>query len=381
MDWRGSYFSTGISVRDSDLDRPEQDLDAEVLKRALHSVNNLVVITEPTGEGEAVVWVNDFFCAFTGYRRDEALRRDWRFLLGDDLNQPGLAILEKAVRSGRYARVLLRNYRKDGTLFYNDLHVSPVPADAGGTECYVWLMNDVTDLQEALETVTAREREIHETAENERERFGMDLHDGLGQTLAGLRLLASLHHGRLSDDGHPAAIRAERLLGLADQAAIEARLMARGLNPVDASPAGLAEAIRAFTDSLNLTLAGTGLRIEVDAQPVAFVDQRQALHLYRITQEAVNNAVRHGGAGAIAVELVQEGREVRLEVRSAGGAPVVENNEEAHRGMGHYGMRYRADLMGASFEGGKGDGGGTVVRLVVPLDAVRAPAHVRTAER
>jgi hypothetical protein len=67
--------------------------------------------------------------------------------------------------------VLLRNYRKDGTLFWNDLHVSPVPADAGGTQYFVWLMNDVSDLQEALGSVVAREREVHETAENERERF------------------------------------------------------------------------------------------------------------------------------------------------------------------------------------------------------------------
>jgi PAS domain S-box-containing protein len=370
-----------MPLRDSDLDRPEQDLDAEVLKRALHAVNNLVVITDPTENGNPVVWVNDFFCSFTGYSRDEAIGRPWTFLLDEDREQPGLATLESAVRSGRYARVLLRNYRKDGTMFFNDLHVSPVPTDTGGTDYFVWLMNDVTDLQEALATVLAREREIHETAENERERFGMDLHDGLGQTLAGLRLLASLHHGRLRDGGHSAVGSAERLLGLAEQAALEARLMARGVNPVDASPDGLAEAIRAFTDSLNLTLDGSGLRIDVNAEPVAFADRRQALHLYRIAQEAVNNAVRHGGAGVIAVELSQVGREVTLEVRSEGGTPVVDSGEESHRGMGHHGMRYRADLIGAAFEGGDVEGGGTCIRVVLPVDAVRAPAHVRTAER
>ena len=129
-----------MPMRDSDLDRPEQDLDAEVLKRALHAVNNLVVITDPTDEVNPVVWVNDFFCSFTGYPRDEVIGRSWTFLLDEDRDQPGLATLDSAVREGRYTRVLLRNYRKDGTLFFNDLHVSPVPTDTGGTEYFVWLM-------------------------------------------------------------------------------------------------------------------------------------------------------------------------------------------------------------------------------------------------
>ena len=288
-------------VRDSDLDRPGQDLDAEVLKRALHAVNNLVLITDARRPDHPIVWVNDFFCGFTGYTRDEVIGRNCRFLQGDDHDQAGIQTIREAVAAGRYARVLLRNYRKDGTLFWNDLHLSPVLGDDGSIDHYVGLINDVTELEEALVMVTAREREVHETAENERERFGMDLHDGLGQTLAGLRMLATVHRDRLQEQGVPGAAQAERLVRLSEQAALEARLMARGMNPVDASPEGLAEAIGAFTDSLNLTLAGTGLHIGADVAPVAFPDRRQALHLYRIAQEAVNNAVKHGGAGAITI--------------------------------------------------------------------------------
>ena len=368
-------------MRDSDLDRPEQDLDAEVLKRALHAVNNLVVITDPAREGDPVVWVNDFFCSFTGYERDEVIGRGCLYLFGDDRTQPALRALLAAIDEGRYARLLLQTFRKDGAPFWNDLHVSPVPADVGGTEYFVWLMNDVTDLHEALAAVTAREREVHETAENERERVGMDLHDGLGQTLAGLRMLAAVHHEQLRGDGLPQADQARRLVALADQAAQEARLIARGMNPVDAAPGGLAEAIGEFTDALNLTLAGSGLRIEVDAAPVAFPDRRQALHLYRIAQEAVSNAVKHGGGGAIGVTLAQAGREVTLEVRSEGGPPVAGLKEPPHRGMGHHGMRYRADLIGASFASGPAEGGGVLVRVVLPLEAAREAQHVRTAER
>ncbi|HLA63504.1 MAG TPA: PAS domain-containing protein, partial [Rhodothermales bacterium] len=356
-------------MRDSDLDRPEQHLDPEVLKRALHAVNNLVVITEPAGEGTTVVWVNDFFCSYTGYDREEVVGGPVDVLLSGDQEQAGLHTLREALSQGRYARVLLRHYRKDGGLFWNDLHVSPVPADTGGTAYFVWLMNDVSDLQEALASVVAREREVHETAENERERFGMDLHDGLGQTLTGLRMLAAVHHAKLQKDGPAHAAQAARLVALADQAALEARLIARGMNPVDASPEGLSDAIRSFTESLNLTLAGSGLHIDVDIEPVAFPDRRQALHLYRIVQEAVNNAVKHGGAGTISVTLTQEAREVTLEVCNEGGARALEPLEGSHRGMGHHGMRYRAGLIGAAYEADPIERGGTCVRVVLPLDA------------
>ncbi len=378
-------------MRDSDLDRPGQDLDAEILKRALHAVNNLVLITDPHLPDDPIVWVNDFFCEFTGYTREEVIGRNCRFLQAHDRDQPGLQVVRDAVAAGRYARVLLRNYRKDGTPFWNDLHLSPVRGDDGAARYFVGLINDVTELEEALRTVTAREREIDETAENERERFGMDLHDGLGQTLAGLRLLATVHRDRLAAEGAAGAAEADRLVRLGEQAALEARLMARGMNPVDAAPEGLADVITAFTDALNLTLAGTGLQIAADVAPVPFPDRRQALHLYRIAQEAVNNAVKHGGAGTITVRLAQAGRTATLEVTSHGGSPVTDSSstraaagdprDPERRGMGHHGMRYRADLIGASYEAGPSAEGGVSIRVVLPLDAERQAQHVRTAER
>ncbi len=158
--------------------------------------------------------------------------------------------------------------------------------------------------------------------------------------------------------------------------------MARAMNPVDAAPEGLASALHALADSLNATWAGSGRRIEVEAVPVDFPDRRQALHLSRIAQEAVSNAVRHTDSQVIRVSLVQHGRVVALEVADEGpglnGPPDMADREL--RGMGHHGMPYRAALIGAQFHRGPGEGGGTIVRVTLPLDATRKPENVRTAE-
>jgi two-component system, LuxR family, sensor kinase FixL len=362
-------------MRDSDLDRPEQGLPSEVLKRALHTFASPVVLTDPTQFDDPIVWVNDAFETLTGYRRDEVIGRNCRFMQGDDHAQPGLDVLRRALDDGREARVLLRNYRKDGTLFWNDLRVTPVPADEGGTVYYAGLMSDVTELQEAQEAVRTSATERDEAAENERERFGMDLHDGLGQTLTGLRMLAAVHVARLEADGHPGAQQAARMARLLDQAMTEMRGMARGFNPVDPGPDGLADAIQGFVDALNLTLAdvvapegGAATHIETALAPVALGDRRQALHLFRIAQEAVQNALKHAGAATVSITLDATDGRVTLEVRDDGrglAAAEAAVPGPARRGMGHHGMRYRAGLLGAHFHTGPAEGGGTVVRVVL----------------
>ncbi len=369
-------------VRDPDL-KPAQTTDPELLKRALHAVNNLVVITE-AGAGHRAVWVNDFFCVFTRYDREEVLGQDpLALLIRGDAEQVPLRALDTALREHRYVRVLIRCFRKDGAAFWNDLHVSPIGGSGGTVDHFVLLMNDVTDLQEALLTVTERESEDDETAEHERERFGMELHDGLGQTLVGTRMLAEVLAERLRSVDSAEAVKADRIGALVADALSEAKAMARAMNPIDAAPEGLASALHALAASLNATWAETERRIAVEAVAVDFPDRRQALHLYRIAQEAVSNAVRHSESAAIRVRLAQRDRDVVLEVVDEGPARSRRAHDDAgaeHEGMGHHGMPYRAALIGAEFHRGPAGGGGTVVRVTLPLDARRKPENVRTAE-
>ncbi len=126
-------------------DRKRAEAALHLRNRALESSVNSVMITEQTRAGHAIVYVNPAFERVTGYAAAEVMGRDPRFLHGEDRDQPGVHELRAAVREEREATVLLRNYRKDGTVFWNELRVAPVRDDAGRVTHMVGVTTDVTD--------------------------------------------------------------------------------------------------------------------------------------------------------------------------------------------------------------------------------------------
>ena len=347
-------------------------LSAEVLERALHATDIMVVVTDPRQDDNPIVWVNDYFCAFTGYTRADVLGRNCRFLQGDDRDQPARHELRAAVDAGDAVNVLVRNYTAGGVPFENDLFVSPIrddPSDPDGEILYfVGVQNDVTARVAAETAALASAREAHEAAENERERFGMDLHDGLGQELAGIALLAKALHDRLAARGLDLAADAGRVSELVGGALDTARATARGLSPVDEAAGGLVQALRVLCDGADA--AAPGLRVRAAIEPVLFSNGHVPRHLYRIAQEALSNAVKHAEASEIVVALHEApraggGRVVQLEVSDDGVGFGAGPPPAGRRGTGIDGMRYRASLVGGDLVVRGRPGGGTVVRCVV----------------
>ena len=378
-------------------------LPQDVLEQALHATDIMVVLTDPHLPDNPIVWVNDYFCTVTGYGHDEVLGRNCRFLQGDDRDQGALDELRAGIREERPVNVLLRNYRKDGTMFENDLFVSPVREDrhdpASRVLYFIGVQNDSTALITAERALVDREREVQETAENERERFGMDLHDGLGQELYGVRLLLGAHVARLRTEGSEQVASAERAAELLDRAITSARSMARGLNPIDVSAHGFGDALEVLCKTVEEASGGM-LRVEPRIEAVHLPDRRAMRHLYRIAQEALSNAVRHAQATAIQLTLHRTPTSVHLEVRDDGVGiseetrhasrpdllSAAERTDLARRGMGLFGMRHRADLIGARLIIQPNEGGGTVVRCILPTGPTEAGGtgaaqHMRTGER
>ncbi|MGB3545323.1 PAS domain-containing protein, partial [Rubrivirga sp.] len=122
----------------------------DLLRRAMDATNNIVVITDPHLEDNPIVIANDNFFKVTGYDRDEVIGHNCRFLqrrpdgTRDD-DQEGVHELVRAVAAGERTHVLLRNYKKDGTLFYNELFVTPVLDEDGEIVSFIGVQNDVTD--------------------------------------------------------------------------------------------------------------------------------------------------------------------------------------------------------------------------------------------
>lgn len=131
----------------ADLDeirRAEQAL--RLRERAIEaSSNGIILVKVAEGEDNPIIYANPAFERMTGYPAAEAIGRNPRFLFGEDRDQPGLNRLREAILKGREARTLLRNYRKDGGLFWNELSVAPVRDASGNLTHFVNVFNDVTE--------------------------------------------------------------------------------------------------------------------------------------------------------------------------------------------------------------------------------------------
>ncbi len=134
-------------------------LDGETLDlygRALECTSNGVVIADMRLPGRPIHYVNAAYCRITGYAPREVIGRPVGFLRNGDDDQAQRAHLRRAIAQGRSATAVLRNYRKDGTLFFNELALAPVRADDGGLRYYVGIVNDVTEREQARMALAER---------------------------------------------------------------------------------------------------------------------------------------------------------------------------------------------------------------------------------
>src|ERR671918_1730544 len=166
------------------MDGPDK---LRLLERAVIASTNSIVITDPNQPDDPIVYVNPAFERTTGYAAEEVLGRNCRFLQREDRAQPALEELKAAVWEGRHCTVVLRNYRKDGTLFWNELSIYSVRDEDGRMTNFVGVQNDVTERIRAEEILS-------EIRRAERRRIARDLHDIVLQDLSGALQSLRLTH-------------------------------------------------------------------------------------------------------------------------------------------------------------------------------------------
>jgi PAS domain S-box-containing protein len=137
-----------------------------LLDRAVAASSNGIVITDPRLPDNPIVYVNPAFEKISGYTADEVRGRNCRFLQADDRDQSALEELRVALREKRECRVVLRNYRKDGTPFWNELYVSPVHDEYGRLTNFVGVQNDVSERRRIEEVLRESEERFRATFEH-----------------------------------------------------------------------------------------------------------------------------------------------------------------------------------------------------------------------
>lgn len=206
------------------------------------------------------------------------------------------------------------------------------------------------------------ETEIIHVSEEEQKRIGEELHDGLGQHLTGIAFLSKALEQKLGALSLPEKIDAAEIVQLINQSVSRTRALARGLFPVELESNGLMAALEQL--SLDITkLYGIACTFLCN-EPVLVYDNVVAINLYRITQEAAGNAVKHAHAKLIQIELRNAGENTLLSVSDdgIGYAPGERENPDS---MGIHIMRYRAKMIGAALEILENTRGGVTITVSV----------------
>ena len=223
--------------------------------------------------------------------------------------------------------------------------------------------SEVIAIVQDITEQTRLEREVISSSENERKRIGHDLHDGLGQELTAVSLTLQALALKLAREKSPHAQSARDLAISTQNMISQVRRFARQLSPVFSKEFGLNAALKALAEDVSEysdVECHAHCSYEFDT-----LDTDVAVHLYRIAQESINNAVRHSGAKNIALEYGRDGDSVFLEVLDDGtGIPTKDHRID---GIGLRSMRYRARMLRGRLDVAPRVQGGTRVLCSCPI--------------
>jgi len=272
-----------------------------------------------------------------GYRADEILGRSNALLVPADRKDELVQLMRQIRRGERIEQFETIRLHKDGRPLYVSLSVSPLRGPRGQVIGSSTIARDTTAEREL-------EAEVLEAAERERRRLGRDLHDGLGQQLGGMELLARSLARSLGIQAISEAKTARLLVRQIQATSSQVRALARGLTPILDESKGLMFALEELASTTsNLTKIRCQFICE---EPVLFHNLTAAVNLLRIAQEAVGNATRHGRPRRIEIRLSSVDNSVRLEVCNDGRPLKI--GASRTNGMGQRIMAYRARTLGGT---------------------------------
>ena len=297
-----------------------------------------------------------------GYSRREMLGKNVKLLMPEPFSAEHDRYLRNYLKSGR-AKIIgigreVTGMRKDGSAFPLHLSVSEVRLE--GRRLFTGILHDLSGRR-------ALEHQIIEASANEQRRIGQDLHDGLCQDLIGIAFQADFAARNVSafspDDGELV----RQIAASVRNSATQARRLSHGLNPVDLAGGGLPVALEALsrrvTESFKIDCTFKwDHETEIDQEVVA-------THMFRIAQEAISNAIKHGNARRVELKLACESGRVTLGVRDNGKGFSAQlkvrrapHSQDTSSGIGMHTMRYRANMIGAVLDINSRPGKGTLLK-------------------
>jgi PAS domain S-box-containing protein len=332
-----------MSVKVDITERGRWENKLHLLSAVLHDSNDAITVQD--FEGNISAW-NAGAERIYGYTEAEALKMNVRRIVPDNERTEMLALTERLSKGEDIRSFETQRVTKDGRILDVWLTVTTLTDEAGKPVAMATTERDITErkrLQEEMMEITMRERE----------EIGQEMHDSMGQILTGIAIKSKGLELRLKGKSLEESADAAEICTFANKLITQTRHLAKMLHPVDLEGGGLTSALRALASNTK-SLLKVSCRFTCKS-PLSIADPALAKNLYRIAQEAVTNAVKHGKAKNITIELSSG----VLTVKSDGRA--FPKTISRKGGLGLKIMQYRAAMIGGSFDVRRGQRGGTIV--------------------
>jgi PAS domain S-box-containing protein len=273
-----------------------------------------------------------------GIAMEQTIGRDIGTLLPESARASVLQKLHRILETGETITFEFESHEHGQTQYFENRAV--LVRDGGVATGISISMRDITERKRL-------EQEILDVSGRERQSIGRDLHDGLGQELTGVALMLRGLASRIQERCPDAVESVNEIVGHVNQSIETARSLARGLLPVRTESGGLTAALRALAER-SRDLYGLKVNFRAEIFPGFALSETDASHLYRITQEALTNAARHGRASLVEILLLARENQFSLRITDNGTGLMPAAAPGA--GMGLKIMKYRADMIDARFE-------------------------------
>lgn len=360
-------------------------IDVTDQRRGIENERRLAAIVEGTEDaiisfeldGTITSW-NDGARRIYGFTADEAIGQPVELIMPTRQREEMSGFLKRIARNESLTGIRTSRRRKDGRVFEIALTLSPLRDADGHVIGASGIARDVTD-----RVHSEIDEAILKASEEERQRIAQDLHDGIGQELTGLSMMAQSLADRTANKQADVDVSAEasRIAETLRQTQASVRRISRGLLPVEVDSKGL---MWSLENLARQTSELTGIECRFDCpDPVIIEDNNVATNLYRIAQEAVTNSVRHAEPSQIAIILRRETTRdsestvhfVRLQVDDDGRGETRDrrtdrkavNSNSTITGSGLKIMRHRAERLGGTFTFSSSDSEGSTIVCRIPV--------------
>jgi two-component system, NarL family, sensor histidine kinase UhpB len=361
----------GIATDITDRNKAEQVLRASErqFRDAFEKSAVGMVIKDLEGR---IVQLNRTYCDIVGYSKEQLLHTEYIRITHQDDRARNSDLMHKLLRGDIPSFVLEKRYvRNDGSIVWVQNSVTLLRDYRGVPDRYIALVEDISERKEAMDRLRALSARLEQVREEERAELAREVHDELGQMLTALSMDLSALSRQIVKSGSqsvpPLLKRIGAMNGIIEQAVHSVRRISMRLRPDVLDRLDLVEAIRwqakEFSRHTGVTLRFRGPRNRLNP------DQETAIGLFRITQEALTNVMRHANASEGRVDIVATTDRIVLRILDNGQG--FDTLDRKKRSFGLLGMEERARMIGGTLSIEGSPGAGTTVKVEVPRSRVR----------